>query len=285
MGRSSFIPNDLVMDRERRLILITGPNMAGKSTVLRQTALIVIMAQMGSFVPAAEARIGMADRVFSRVGASDNLAQGQSTFMVEMMETARILRQAGRRSLVILDERGRGTSTFDGLALAWAVVEELSRRAEGNVRTLFATHYHELTSLAGTLPGVCNMNIAVREWNGDIVFLRRLIPGPADRSYGIEVARLAGVPAPVVHRAREILARLEAARGRSRVAKLEASLLPGMEAPRAPESAPAPEPAPAPEHPVLEALRNVNPDSMTPMDALKLLSDWKALWGASSSRS
>lgn len=280
VGRSAFIPNDLVMDEARRLVLITGPNMAGKSTVLRQTAIIVIMAQMGSFVPASEARIGLVDRIFSRVGASDNLAQGQSTFMVEMMETARILRQAGRRSLVILDEIGRGTSTFDGLALAWAVVEELSRRAGGGIRTLFATHYHELTGLANTLPGVCNMNIAIREWNGDIVFLRRLIPGPADRSYGIEVARLAGVPSSVVQRAREILSQLEAARGKARVAKLEAAVLPGLDI--RPASRPEPAPAPAPraeEHPLLDALRAVDPDAMTPMEALKLLSDWKALWG------
>lgn len=291
-GRASFIPNDLSMDASRHLVLITGPNMAGKSTVLRQTAIIAIMAQMGSFVPAAQARIGLVDRIFSRVGASDNLAQGQSTFMVEMMETARILRQADKRSLVILDEIGRGTSTFDGLALAWAVVEELARRAGGSIRTLFATHYHELTSLAGALPGVCNMNIAVREWNGDIVFLRRLIPGPADRSYGIEVARLAGVPASVVQRAREILAQLEAARGKARVAKLEAAVLPGLDivpakgktvkpAPMQ-EPVPAQEPAPAqpaPEHPILEALRSVNPDTLTPLDALRLLSDWKMLWG------
>lgn len=292
-GRAAFIPNDLVMDEKRHLVLITGPNMAGKSTVLRQTAIIVIMAQMGSFVPASEASLGLVDRVFSRVGASDNLAQGQSTFMVEMMETARILRQADSRSLVILDEIGRGTSTFDGLALAWAVVEELSRRAAGTIRTLFATHYHELTSLAGSLPGVCNMNIAVKEWNGDIVFLRRLIPGPADRSYGIEVARLAGVPAPVVQRARDILAQLEAARGKARVAKLEAAVLPGLdivpakaktvkEAPAAPAPQPAPEPQPEP--PVLEALRRVNPDAMTPMEALRLLSDWKMLWGMPENR-
>ena len=295
-GRASFIPNDLSMDASRHLVLITGPNMAGKSTVLRQTAIIAIMAQMGSFVPAAQARIGLVDRIFSRVGASDNLAQGQSTFMVEMMETARILRQADKRSLVILDEIGRGTSTFDGLALAWAVVEELARRAGGSIRTLFATHYHELTSLAGALPGVCNMNIAVREWNGDIVFLRRLIPGPADRSYGIEVARLAGVPTPVVQRAREILAQLEAARGKARVAKLEAAVLPGLDivpakgktvkpAPMQ-EPVPAQEPAPAqpaPEHPILEALRSVNPDALTPLDALRLLSDWKMLWGAPAS--
>ena len=287
-GRAAFIPNDLTMDEKRHLVLITGPNMAGKSTVLRQTAIMAVMAQMGSFVPAAEARLGLVDRVFSRVGASDNLAQGQSTFMVEMMETARILRQADGRSLVILDEIGRGTSTFDGLALAWAVVEELSRRAGGTIRTLFATHYHELTSLAGSLPGVCNMNIAVKEWNGDIVFLRRLIPGPADRSYGIEVARLAGVPASVVQRAREILSQLEAARGKARVAKLEAAILPGLDIVPAkaktvnaePVRQSAPEPEPQPEPPILEALRRVDPDAMTPMEALRLLSDWKLLWGS-----
>ena len=281
VGRASFIPNDLVMDEKRHLILITGPNMAVKSTVLRQTAIIAIMAQMGSFVPAAEASLGLADRIFSRVGASDNLSQGQSTFMVEMMETARILRQAGKRSLVILDEIGRGTSTFDGLALAWAVVEELSRRAGGSIRTLFATHYHELTALANTIPGVSNMNIAIREWNGDIVFLRRLIPGPADKSYGIEVARLAGVPSSVVQRAREILGQLETARGKAKVAQLEAAILPGLDIVPAKKSRPAPLPEPvAPvEHPVLEALRSVDPNSMTPMEALKLLSDWKLLWG------
>ena len=278
IGRASFIPNDLHMDPERRLVLITGPNMAGKSTVLRQTAILCILAQMGSFVPAAEAKMGLVDRVFSRVGASDNLAQGQSTFMVEMMETARILRQATKRSLVILDEIGRGTSTFDGLALAWAVVEELARRAGGGIRTLFATHYHELTSLDGLIPGVYNMNIGVREWNGDIVFLRRLLPGPADRSYGIEVARLAGVPTPVVQRAREILARLEQSRGKANVVRLEAMSLPGLTkvAPPAPE--PRPE-APAPVHPLLLALRDLNPDTLSPMAALKLLSDWKTAWG------
>ncbi|MCH5276219.1 MAG: DNA mismatch repair protein MutS [Desulfovibrionaceae bacterium] len=278
IGQASFIPNDLHIDEERRLILITGPNMAGKSTVLRQTAIMCILAQMGSFVPAAEARIGLVDRVFSRVGASDNLAQGQSTFMVEMMESARILRQATRRSLVILDEIGRGTSTFDGLALAWAVVEDLARRGGGSIRTLFATHYHELTSLDGLVPGVYNMNIGVREWNGDIIFLRRLLPGPADRSYGIEVARLAGVPAPVVQRAREILARLEQTRGRANAARLESMSLPGLER----QAPPAPEPAheaPAPVHPVLLALRDINPDTLSPMAALKLLSDWKNAWG------
>lgn len=208
-GSANYIPNSLTIDEKRRILLITGPNMAGKSTVLRQVALMGIMAQIGAYIPASSGRIGLMDRVFSRVGASDNLAQGQSTFMVEMMETARILRQASKRSLVILDEIGRGTSTFDGLALAWAVVEELSRRARGGIRTLFATHYHELTSLEGVIDGLRNFNIAVREWKGDILFLRRLVPGPADKSYGIEVAKLAGVPKPVVVRAREILADLE----------------------------------------------------------------------------
>ena len=206
---SNFIPNDIAIEENKNIVLITGPNMAGKSTVLRQTAIICLMAQIGSFVPATRASIGLVDRVFSRVGASDNLAQGQSTFMVEMTETARILRQCGSRSLIILDEIGRGTSTFDGLALAWAVVEDLARREGGKLRTLFATHYHELTALEGTIPGVRNMNIAVKEWGGDIVFLRRLVPGPSDRSYGIEVAKLAGVPRPVVVRAKEILAELE----------------------------------------------------------------------------
>lgn len=177
---------------------------------------------MGLLSRPGEAQLGLCDRIFSRVGASDNLAQGQSTFMVEMMETARILRQATKRSLVILDEIGRGTSTFDGLALAWAVAEELARRAGGSIRTLFATHYHELTALEGKIPGVHTMNIAIREWNGEIVFLRRLIPGPSDRSYGIEVARLAGVPQPVVQRAREILAQLEHNKGSSPVRQVMA---------------------------------------------------------------
>ena len=276
VGKASFIPNNLIMDEQRRLIIVTGPNMAGKSTVLRQTAIICIMAQMGSFVPADEAEIGIVDRIFSRVGASDNLAQGQSTFMVEMMETARILRQAGKQSLVILDEIGRGTSTFDGLALAWAVVEELSRRAGGSIRTLFATHYHELTSLESTLGGVCNMNIAVREWNGDIVFLRRLVPGPSDKSYGIEVARLAGVPMGVVQRAREILKELEAARGKSRIVRMESAMLPDLVLPpsKAAEKKEAQQGSP-----LQDALDSVDPDSLTPVAALRLLAEWKELFG------
>ncbi len=280
IGAASFVPNDLHMDEERRLLLITGPNMAGKSTVLRQTALICLLAQMGSFVPAREADLGLCDRIFSRVGASDNLAQGQSTFMVEMMETARILRQATKRSLVILDEIGRGTSTFDGLALAWAVAEELAKRGGGSIRTLFATHYHELTALEGKIPGIHTMNIAIREWNGEIVFLRRLIPGPSDRSYGIEVARLAGVPQPVVQRAREILGQLEQGKTSSPVRQAMPNLLPGMALPQ-PKPRKAAEPAaiPEPEHPLLVALRDINPDALTPLEALKRLTEWKMLWG------
>lgn len=273
IGQAAYIPNDLRMDEARRILLITGPNMAGKSTVLRQAALLCILAQLGSFVPAQAARLGLADRVFSRVGASDNLARGQSTFMVEMMETARILRQATSRSLVILDEIGRGTSTFDGLALAWAVVEELSRRGRGGIRTLFATHYHELTSLEGRIPGLRNMNIAVREWKGDIVFLRKLIPGPADKSYGIEVARLAGVPQPVVLRAREILASLEEKSqsersGGSQAVAARQSLLPGVPAHEAPK-------ATEPEHPMLVELKRLDINGLTPMAALTLLHEWK----------
>ena len=209
-GTAGYVPNNLEISGSDRVLVITGPNMAGKSTVLRQTAIMAIMAQIGSYVPASKARIGVADRIFSRVGASDNLAQGRSTFMVEMMETARILRQATGRSLIILDEIGRGTSTFDGLALARSVVEELSARGKGGIRTLFATHYHELTELEKTLIPVKNLNIAVKEFKGDIVFLRKLVPGPADKSYGIEVAKLAGVPQAVVARAKDILAGLEA---------------------------------------------------------------------------
>ena len=284
-GSSNFIPNDLRIDDKRRVLLITGPNMAGKSTVLRQAAIICILAQIGSFVPAREARIGLTDRIFSRVGASDNLAQGQSTFMVEMMETARILRQASKRSLVILDEIGRGTSTFDGLSLAWSVVEELARRSDG-IRTLFATHYHELTALEGTIPGVHNMNIAIKEWNGDIVFLRRLVPGPSDRSYGIEVAKLAGVPAGVVRRAKEILGDLErkakASGQHFEPPRPAQSLLPGVPAPEPPRQKEKPV-VEAPVHPLLTALRDIDTDNMTPMDALKRLTEWKMLWGSTAS--
>ena len=209
MGDDMFIPNDTVLDNaQNRVAVITGPNMAGKSTYMRQTALIVLMAQMGSFVPAASARIGMADRIFTRVGASDDLASGQSTFMVEMTEVANILRNATKNSLIILDEIGRGTSTFDGLSIAWAVVEYISNTKLIGARTLFATHYHELTELEGKLSGVCNYCVAVKEKGDDIVFLRRIVRGGADKSYGIQVAKLAGVPAPVIERAKELLEEL-----------------------------------------------------------------------------
>jgi DNA mismatch repair protein MutS len=203
-----FVPNDISLDGENlKLAIITGPNMAGKSTYIRQVALIVLMAQMGSFVPAESAEIGLVDRIFTRVGASDDLARGQSTFMVEMNETSNIVNSATERSLVILDEIGRGTSTFDGLSIAWSVAEFLHDKIKA--RTLFATHYHELIKLAEDRSGVCNFNVAVREWNEQIIFLRKIIPGGADKSYGIHVARLAGLPKEILDRAKDILAHLE----------------------------------------------------------------------------
>lgn len=206
----TFVPNDLELDENRRLLIVTGPNMSGKSTILRQAALTVLLAQMGSFVPAAEAVVGLTDRIFTRVGAVDDIGRGQSTFLVEMHETARILHQATPRSLVILDEIGRGTSTFDGLSLAWAVAEFLHDLEGVGVRTLFATHYQELTQLSRVRPRVHNVQVLVQEREGDIVFLHRLAPGAASQSYGIQVAKLAGVPAPVIERAKEILENLEA---------------------------------------------------------------------------
>ncbi|MFN2268592.1 MAG: DNA mismatch repair protein MutS, partial [Desulfonatronovibrio sp.] len=269
-GRSNYVPNDLNINENARILLITGPNMAGKSTVLRQTAIICILAQMGSFVPARIAEIGLCDRIFSRVGASDNLAQGQSTFMVEMTETARILRQATKRSLIILDEIGRGTSTFDGLALAWAVVEDLTGKHDG-IRTLFATHYHELTSLENKINCLKNYNIAVKEWKGDIVFLRKLVPGPADKSYGIEVARLAGVPKRVVNRAKEILVKLESQSSKKPVIReTKMSLLP--------DKYPATENVEVKQvsDEFIEKMSSINLESMTPIEALNTLFKWKS---------
>ena len=197
---ATFVPNDLVLDEEHRLVLITGPNMAGKSTYIRQSALLVLLAQMGAFVPAASATIGVADRILTRVGAADEIARGHSTFMVEMIETANILHHATERSLVILDEVGRGTSTFDGLAIAWAITEHLAQKVR--CRALFATHYHQLTALGESLPRAVNQSVAVREWGDEIVFLHKIVDGGTDRSYGIHVARLAGLPPEVVARAR-----------------------------------------------------------------------------------
>jgi len=204
------VPNDIALNgTTAQLVILTGPNMGGKSTYLRQTALVVVMAQIGSFVPAREAKVPLVDRIFARVGASDNIARGHSTFMVEMQETANILHHATSRSLVVLDEIGRGTATFDGLSIAWAVAEHLATNPRLRPKTLFATHYHELTDLADATPGVVNFHVAAREWKDDIIFLRKIVAGRSDRSYGIQVARLAGLPPQVVNRAREILSALE----------------------------------------------------------------------------
>jgi DNA mismatch repair protein MutS len=203
-----FVPNDVLLDnKEQQVLIITGPNMAGKSTYIRQVALLVLLAQIGAYLPAAKANIGLVDRIFTRVGANDDLARGQSTFMVEMNETANILNNATGKSLVILDEIGRGTSTFDGLSIAWAVAEHLHNNV--GAKTLFATHYHELTELSATLPRVKNYNVAVREWHDQVIFLHKILPGGTDKSYGIQVARLAGLPKDVITRAKEVLANLE----------------------------------------------------------------------------
>jgi len=266
-----FVPNDICLDtRRNKLLIISGPNMAGKSTYIRQVALIVLMAQMGSFVPAVQARIGVVDRIFTRIGAADSLAKGQSTFMVEMTEVANILQHASSRSLIILDEVGRGTSTFDGLSIAWAVAEYLHDAKQLGARTLFATHYHELTDLSRTKEGVKNYNVAVKEIGERIIFLRKIVEGSANRSYGIQVAQLAGVPAEVIARAREILRNLEKgeldelgmpkiARGKKGPAKGKAQLSLFMDDEAA----------------LLAALRELNIMNMTPLEALQWLSNWK----------
>jgi DNA mismatch repair protein MutS len=261
-----FVANDLSIGPADRLWLITGPNMGGKSTFLRQTALIAVLAQAGAFVPAARAKVGIVDRLFSRVGASDNLARGRSTFMVEMVETAAILAQATGRSLVILDEIGRGTSTYDGLAIAWAVIEAMHDQVQ--CRTLFATHYHELTRLAGRLDALSLHHVRAREWKGDLVLLHEVAGGGADRSYGIAVAKLAGLPPAVVARARSVLAKLEA--GRDATGGIAAGLddLPLFAASAEPERAP---------DPVASALDAVDPDSLTPRQALEQLYRLKRL--------
>ncbi len=267
-----FVPNDACLDcASNQLIIITGPNMAGKSTYIRQVALICLMAQMGGFVPAQEATIGLVDRIFTRVGASDNLARGESTFMVEMRETADILKEATPRSLVILDEIGRGTSTFDGLSIAWAVAEYLHDKK--GPKTLFATHYHELTELAMTKPRVKNYNVAISEWNGEIIFLRRIVEGGTSRSYGIQVARLAGLPEEVVARAREVLANLENEeldeKGMPRLAhvkegergqRVDQLDLFGRRDDR-----------------IYRELQKVDPNHLTPLEAVQLLYHWKKM--------
>ena len=274
-----FVPNDTDLDvEERQILIITGPNMGGKSTYLRQVALIVLMAQAGSFVPAAEAQIGIVDRIFCRVGASDNLARGQSTFMIEMQETANILHHATPRSLVVLDEIGRGTATFDGLSIAWAVAEYLHEEARVRARTLFATHYHELTELALTLPRVKNCHIAVREWNDEIRFLYKVLDGSADRSYGIQVARLAGIPREVIQRAREVLHNLEANElNREGVPRMAGEGVRPLRD-RGQISLFGPEP-----DPLRDALRSARPEDMTPVEALVFLAELKRRAGEPSS--
>jgi DNA mismatch repair protein MutS len=273
----AFVPNSLALNaRDPQIVILTGPNMSGKSTYLRQNALIALMAQVGSFVPAKSARVGIVDKILTRIGAQDALAQGDSTFMVEMKETSHILRSATARSLVVLDEVGRGTSTFDGISIAWAVLEHLnsSYAADGAAgdesrprgpRTLFATHYFELTELAKTLTGVVNANVEVKEWRGaegqeEVVFLHKIGDGPADRSYGIHVASLAGLPAPLIARASQILTGLENESASGRLAAKTSG-----------KAAPAPELPLFEENPVLQTLKLLNPDTMTPVDALHAL--------------
>ena len=257
-----FVPNDTFMgEKEDRVAIITGPNMAGKSTYMRQVALIVLMAQMGSFVPASQAHIGVVDRIFTRIGASDDLSAGQSTFMVEMTEVSDILHHATKNSLLILDEIGRGTSTFDGMSIARAVLEYCADKKLLGAKTLFATHYHELTELENTLPGTVNYNIAVKTRGEDIIFLRKIIPGGADRSYGIEVAKLAGLPDKVVQRAKAVLRELEEENGVSYTA-------PRREADQVSLGAIG-------EGEVLDAIRRCQPDTLTPIEAMTLLYELK----------
>src|SRR5436190_455549 len=266
----AFVPNDVTLDgTSQQVVILTGPNMGGKSTYLRQTALLSLMAQAGSFVAARSAKLPIVDRLFARVGASDNLARGQSTFMVEMQETANILHAATSRSLVILDEIGRGTATFDGLSLAWAVAEHLASNARARPKTIFATHYHELTDLADALPSVANFHVVVREWKDDLVLLRKVVPGRADRSYGIQVARLAGLPPAVVARAREILVGLE----RDELSRGGRPSLSGATSNRQQLGlfqTPSTE-----DDPLRRKLREIDVNQITPMQALRLLADLK----------
>jgi DNA mismatch repair protein MutS len=266
----AFVPNDVALDgTDTQLVILTGPNMGGKSTYLRQVALLALLAQAGSFVPARSATLAIVDRIFARVGASDNIARGQSTFMLEMQETAAILHTATRRSLVILDEIGRGTATFDGLSLAWAVAEHLASDGRARPKTMFATHYHELTDLADAVPGVVNCHVAAREYRDDIVFLHKIVPGRSDRSYGIQVARLAGLPPTVVARAAEILRALE----RDELARGGRPAVSG--APAAEQRQLALFQAAPAGHPILDRLRLLDVDRLTPLEALTLLAELK----------
>lgn len=259
-----YVPNDVIFEPGEVVRIITGPNMAGKSTYLRESAIIVLMAQMGSFVPAASATIGLTDRIFTRIGAQDEIHAGQSTFMVEMIETANILHHASQRSLLILDEIGRGTSTYDGVSIAWAVIEHIHNHPHLRAKTLFATHYHELTQLSDLLPGVRNYNVAVTEADGNVVFLHKIIPGGADRSYGIHVAQLAGLPRPVIQRANEIMAELEKTSGRAvkinPVAAQQIALFPET-------------------NPLVEEIKKLDINSLSPIEALNKLYEWQKSFG------
>ena len=279
-AQGSFVPNDIDLNgSSRQLVILTGPNMGGKSTYLRQAALIPLLAQIGSFVPARDAKVPIVDRIFARVGASDNIARGQSTFMVEMQETANILHTATSRSLVVLDEIGRGTSTFDGLSIAWAVAEHLASNPKARPKTLFATHYHELTDLADALPGVVNAHVSAREWKDDIVFLRKIVSGRSDRSYGIQVARLAGLPPGVVARAKEILLGLE----RDELSRGGRPTLSGTAGDRPTDqlglfAAPGTdERSGGADEVITRRLKDVDVDDITPRQALELLAELKAL--------
>ena len=272
-----FVPNDIDLNgTSRQVVILTGPNMGGKSTYLRQTALLPLLAQIGSFVPARDAKLPLVDRIFARVGASDNIARGHSTFMVEMQETANILHTATSRSLVVLDEIGRGTSTFDGLSIAWAVAEYLASPARSaRPKTLFATHYHELTDLADAQAGVVNAHVAAREWKDDIIFLRKIIPGRADRSYGIQVARLAGLPPAVIARAKEILTGLEHDE-LSRGGRPTLSGAPGAGVRQLALFAGGDGADPR-MHEILSRLRALDPDHTTPRQALDALAELRQL--------
>ncbi len=255
-----FVPNDITFEKGEIVRVITGPNMSGKSTYLRQSALITLMAQMGSFVPADSARIGLVDRIFTRIGAQDEIHAGQSTFMVEMIEAANILNHATGRSLLILDEIGRGTSTYDGVSIAWAVVEYIHNHPHLRAKTLFATHYHELTQLADLLPGVRNYNVAVTEADNKVVFLHKIVPGGADRSYGIHVAQLAGLPKPVIQRANEIMAALERSSGKAVRINPQAARQVAL----FPET-----------NPLLDELKQVDVNALSPIEALNKLFEWQ----------
>jgi DNA mismatch repair protein MutS len=266
LSEIAFVPNDLSFGADERILVITGPNMSGKSTFLRQAALIVLMAQIGSFVPADSAMLGIVDRIFTRIGAQDEIAAGQSTFMVEMVETANILHHATNRSLIVLDEIGRGTSTYDGLSIAWAVIEYIHNHPRLRAKTLFATHYHELVELASSLPHVRNYNVAVAEEGDRVVFLHKIVPGGADRSYGIHVAQLAGLPKPVIHRAQELLRELESGQ------HIQVTQPQRQDAPGAAQLSLFIE-----RDPVLDALKSLDVNSLSPLEALTKLYELQKL--------